>query len=88
MEELKRQWDLLPKSLLHTLVESLPNRLKMSLIIKGEQLNIKYQTLSLILIYNNKCLNRLLATSNNNHNNNHHPNDYIYRPKNWVTKTR
>ena len=29
------------------------------MIIKAEKLSIKYQTLSLILIYNNKCLNRL-----------------------------
>jgi len=35
MDELKRQWDLLPNSLLHTLVESLPNRLKRVIDNKG-----------------------------------------------------
>ena len=58
MDELKRRWDLLPKSLLNTLVESLPNRLKS--VIDNKDRATKYYTLSLILIYNNKCLNLLL----------------------------
>jgi len=34
-DELKRQWDLLPKSLLHILDKSLPNRLKSVIYNKG-----------------------------------------------------
>ena len=35
MDELRRQWDLLPKSLLRTLVESIPNRLQSVIDNKG-----------------------------------------------------